>query len=259
MPITAAGLSAAGNFLSGAGALGGLFGGGDSGSKTLARKQYRLQDKIAHQGIRMRVADAKAAGIHPLYALGAGAPQASATPIMAGNSSRDWAGALTAAGDAIAREGSRRSANARQAALDAQAKRVTDSQIAANAAAANLRNTQAADIVFDNLRASRTARAYQNANSRQSGLTTIELPSGRDMGVGPGSPARDWEDEYGGLSAEITGGYRALRDTGKYLGREVYKAPRYKWNAAKKTAHDYLFKPGHAASKVYKYWRKKFQ
>lgn len=36
-----------------------------------AQQQFAWQQKLAKEGIRMRVADAKAAGIHPLYALGA--------------------------------------------------------------------------------------------------------------------------------------------------------------------------------------------
>jgi len=41
------------------------------GSKSQADKNIQLQKDFAQQGIRWKVADAKAAGIHPLYALGA--------------------------------------------------------------------------------------------------------------------------------------------------------------------------------------------
>ena len=40
-------------------------------NRRLAEQQMRLQREFAQKGIQWRVADAKAAGIHPLYALGA--------------------------------------------------------------------------------------------------------------------------------------------------------------------------------------------
>lgn len=43
-----------------------------------------LQREFAQQGIRWRVADAKAAGIHPLYAMGAQLPSASPTTFIPG-------------------------------------------------------------------------------------------------------------------------------------------------------------------------------
>lgn len=55
-----------GALISGVGSvLGGLFG------SNQAAKQAKMQKEFAQNGIRWRVADAKAAGIHPLYALGA--------------------------------------------------------------------------------------------------------------------------------------------------------------------------------------------
>lgn len=40
-------------------------------SKSIAREQMRLQKEFAQNGIQWKVADAKAAGLHPLYAIGA--------------------------------------------------------------------------------------------------------------------------------------------------------------------------------------------
>lgn len=53
----------------GASLLGGIFGRGGSGKK-LAREQMAMQKEFAQHGVRWRVEDAKAAGIHPLAALG---------------------------------------------------------------------------------------------------------------------------------------------------------------------------------------------
>lgn len=55
------------------GAVGSLIGGGISASQSgaNAKRNYEAQKEFAQNGIRWRVEDAKRAGIHPLYALGA--------------------------------------------------------------------------------------------------------------------------------------------------------------------------------------------
>lgn len=73
MPI---GIGAA--MLGGAAIQGGsaLIGGmlGQSSAEAAARQQYRYQKKFAKKAIQWRVQDAKKAGLHPLYALGAQVP-----------------------------------------------------------------------------------------------------------------------------------------------------------------------------------------
>jgi len=81
-----------------AAALGGGAASGDSARK-LAHEQMDMQREFAQMGIRWKVADAKAAGIHPLYALGS--PGASAAPISVGDTS-PFQG-LAAAGQDIGR------------------------------------------------------------------------------------------------------------------------------------------------------------
>ena len=58
-------------------AIGGIFGANKSAKAAAKaqRRQEQLQYDFAQKGIRWRVADAKAAGIHPLYALGASGAQ----------------------------------------------------------------------------------------------------------------------------------------------------------------------------------------
>lgn len=63
MDPLSAGIAAGGNLLGGL--FGGLFG------KSNAKRQEKLQREFAQNGIQWKVADAKAAGIHPLAALGA--------------------------------------------------------------------------------------------------------------------------------------------------------------------------------------------
>lgn len=62
-----------GALIGGAGALLNFFGGKSANEKAAenAQRNIDLQKEFAQQGIRWKVADAKAAGIHPLYALGA--------------------------------------------------------------------------------------------------------------------------------------------------------------------------------------------
>lgn len=66
-PATTAALVSAGASL-----LGGLM--GKSSQSKAVKKQIKYQREFAQHGVRWKVADAKAAGIHPLYALGASTP-----------------------------------------------------------------------------------------------------------------------------------------------------------------------------------------
>lgn len=66
-PVTTAALIGAGASLAG-GAISGLFG------RSNSKREYERQKEFAQNGIRWRVADAKAAGIHPLYAIGSNTP-----------------------------------------------------------------------------------------------------------------------------------------------------------------------------------------
>lgn len=62
------------------------------------------QKTLAREGIRMRVADAKAAGIHPLYAIGA--PTLGGSPVQSfsdGGGDSTWQSSLGAAGQDIGR------------------------------------------------------------------------------------------------------------------------------------------------------------
>lgn len=88
--IAAAGIGAA------AGLVGGLL--RDRSGEQAANRNADMQREFAQQGIRWKVADARAAGIHPLYALGASTHMAS--PVYAGSSMGD---SLANAGQDISR------------------------------------------------------------------------------------------------------------------------------------------------------------
>lgn len=67
---------------------------GAAATRNANRENRLAQERFASEGIQMRVADAKAAGVHPLFALGASTPQYSPTaePIF---QSQDVTRALT--------------------------------------------------------------------------------------------------------------------------------------------------------------------
>lgn len=113
--------------------IGGLFG------KDQADANRDAQKEFAQHGIRWKVADAKAAGIHPLYALGA--QTHSFTPVGAG----DYVGALGAAGQDIGRaiDATRTERERKQASLDAF--------IATQEARARERDNHALDTRMKNL------------------------------------------------------------------------------------------------------------
>lgn len=65
-PIAAAGISAAASLYAGAK--------NSSSNRKVAYEQIKQQERFAQQALQWRVADAKAAGLHPVYALGAQLP-----------------------------------------------------------------------------------------------------------------------------------------------------------------------------------------
>lgn len=199
--------------------------GGILGDKS-ASKQYKLaKDQFNQQmdhSIRRRVEDAKRAGIHPLYALGASV--GSSPTIMAGQH-----GSGSALGDAVAAVGSNlagsyqnRKANAEAARL-AELKmhmeqRESQARINRDNAAARLDNVEAM------ARLSRNALATQALASRNTGEGTPDqspmyLPVFGKRTPGPYSPQQYIEDQYGGVLGEAYGISRAAVEFNDYLSR----------------------------------------
>lgn len=84
------------------GAVGSLLGGSGPDYGALAAQQYANQKEFAQNGVRWKVADAQAAGIHPLAALGA--QTFSYSPVMAGDAADNRVGdALRQMGQGISR------------------------------------------------------------------------------------------------------------------------------------------------------------
>lgn len=116
----------------------------DANSAALAHSQSQaaLQKQFAQKGIRWRVKDAKAAGIHPLYALGANTPTYSPTSTAFG--------ASTGLGDGIAQAGQNvgRALDANQNQAQRNARRLeelqlTNAQLQNDALALQIANAQA--------------------------------------------------------------------------------------------------------------------
>jgi hypothetical protein len=179
----------------GASIAGGLI--SDYSNRKAASKAYSRSQKA----IRNTVADAKAAGIHPLYALGNSAGYSSPVAI------NDGAGTgLAEAGRSIA-EGIREKRDS------ARADRVADAQIAESkartlkAVAEARESNAAADQVENAMAASVASRILQETNQRN-----LELPSGIKFQTGTSVPAEEVEQNYGGLSGELYGLWRLMRD-----------------------------------------------
>lgn len=107
-----------------------------------ADQQEALQREFAQNGIRWRVADAKAAGVHPLYALGSGVTPYSPVATVG----QDWGDTFGKAGQALGR------AITAQETVDERQKRdlerrVAESQVDLNSAQAQFWRSQAANPV----------------------------------------------------------------------------------------------------------------
>lgn len=129
------------------GAIGSLIGGGMSNNAAAANAatQYAHQKEFAQNGVRWKVADAKAAGIHPLAALGA--QTFSYNPVMTQAGDGGVSEALGRMGQGISRAAEAK-ALAEERALNAEARKksndLVDAQIAKTNAETNFVNQQAA-------------------------------------------------------------------------------------------------------------------
>lgn len=151
-PLTTSALITGGSSI-----LGGMLGGGDTGpgktaqlrSYKLAKDQFEYQKTLNKNQIQYKVADAKAAGLHPLYALGSSANFSPTSYTPTGQSETG-----SALGRGIAEAG-------RQVGNLVGQQGLIQSQIGANDAAAE-RDYAASALALSNMK-----RAEDEANSRQ--------------------------------------------------------------------------------------------
>lgn len=204
----------------------------------LSREQWReAQDKT----IQNRVRDAKAAGVHPLYALGM--PGASASAFIPGQapSGSHLAEGVQRVGEHIsaARENRRaRRSSSRIASRSARVQeKVADAQIIAERARARR------DLAEAQLLDSQRSRIVQEANHRQDVVVTPlenprriprkELAAPKALVPEPGThfaPSRStqaekMEEEYGDVGGSIYGLYRGFMDWRDLLQEDVRRGP----------------------------------
>ena len=193
-PITGAALiGAGGNLLSGA--LGGSKGDGFS------TKNYKAQLQFAQNSIRWRKDDAKASGIHPLFALGANPASFSPSVSSGGGSDNSY---VADAANAVARGLQAKAAEKRETALVAD-------QLETSKAQRELLRSQ--------------SRYYDRQALPGSGLNAADANSGKDTGgrvtIGPikvnNDPsmpdAQDIEYRYGELPGWAMGALNMVADT----------------------------------------------
>lgn len=165
------------------GAAGSVVGGllGNQAAAQASEHNYKAQKEFAQQGIRWRVADAKAAGLHPLAALGAQTP--SYTPSA-------FVGDTSWMGDAASQlgQGIGRAAEAKMTAKErARERDVADQSVALNMQNARLKN----EFLETQIAAQKQDMALQLARSSAMAVRTQqavpEMPDlGGDGGVIPG-------------------------------------------------------------------------
>ena len=144
----------------------------------LEREDARWKD-VTRRSIQLRVADAKAAGVHPLYALGASSPS------------------FSGGGGIMPETGSTKGDVLRRAQVAAEAfERLGQLKVRSD-----IRKTDAETALLN----SRRKREEQAQGTSPIGT----------VGFGPHTPAETWEQEYGGVVGETAGFLRWLRDQGK--------------------------------------------
>ncbi len=179
-----------GSILSGLGSVvGGLFG------SSAAKKDRKAQLAYAQNGIQWRVNDAKKAGIHPLYALGASTP--SYTPVGSGGLANGIANAGNAIGAGVDK-------------ATAKMDPLAQSQIGVNTAQKDLLVAQR-ETILNNAKnqALGIAGGVNKLPNPENQETTIQTPGG-PIKVSPGTPAQKIEDNVGGFTAELVSLLRVL-------------------------------------------------
>ena len=139
MTTAAAGMGLASSAL-GLGQQAGLFGGSDG----WAPSSYSEAMRPMQRGIQWRVADAKKAGIHPLYALGASTPS---SPIpSSGNIAPDYSAPLRDAANTLSRYDNQKRTRLIQNKEQARADAITSAQVDQAQANAEVAKARAAQI-----------------------------------------------------------------------------------------------------------------
>lgn len=206
-----------GALISGASSLlGGLF--SDNSAAEAQQKNYEAQKEFAQQGIRWKVEDAKAAGIHPLYAMGA--PASSFSPSFVG--STGVAGGLADAGQDIGRAIDAGRTGSERA--DAYSKTVQDLQLTRlglenELLAAQIRKVNQAGHPPSRPAIDGAVIPDPGPNTaRGADVSGQTLPvAGIEFKTQPWATAEEWERQYGDIGQNIYGTGKMLYDLGAAL------------------------------------------
>lgn len=162
----------------------------NNASKKIAREQMALQKEFAQNGIRWKVADAKAAGLHPLAALGANT--ISYTPQAVGiDATNHWGNALSNMGQDVSR------------AIQAHQSKAERAQELQKAEDYNNKRMQL-DIDRQALDVEKHKRDIANMDL-QNELLKSQLARARSAQLGPGMPSTTALPRSGGrIVADVT-------------------------------------------------------
>lgn len=170
-------------------------------ASTANQQNYEAQKEFAQHGLRWKIDDAKAAGIHPVYAVGA-APQSFAPSFVGATSEAGRPGdGLASAGQDIGR---------------AVAATMTNEERAYNATTRAL-GLERASLENELLRSQirrevmGTGPGFPDASGQDQSLAVLKHLFG-DVALGPHTPAQVMQDEYGELVGDVHGFGRWIHD-----------------------------------------------
>lgn len=161
-----------------------------------AKDQSQLQEKFAKNAIQWKVKDAQAAGIHPLYALGANT--VSYSPVSVGST---WQDTLSGMGADLSRAASAVSTAGTRGADDAIGRLALERAGLEN----DLLRAQIASV------GSRLAAPHVGP-----AMPSVNTPAGNWM-VSPFTPAQEAENQYGEVGGELVGILNLDRDLQKTM------------------------------------------
>ena len=230
-PVVTASLISGGSQL-----LGGLFGSKSADSRNdlalaFAREQMAAQKEFAQQGIRWRVDDAKAAGIHPLYALGASTPSFSPATYMPEGPSYGLGQAVADAGQNIGR-----AIDSTRTATERLNVRLLESQVEGSEIDNAIRRSQLRILEQGggtppgpSTKAGIEIVPIDPVSHDAEGNRVLTLPDGSAVRV-PGyvNNAEDFEQEFGDIIQELHGFGHAGSAGYDYLKRRVLE-PISRW------------------------------
>lgn len=227
----------------GASLLGGIMGRdsqreANAANERMAQENIRLQREFAQQGIQWKVADAKAAGISPLYALGAGTTSFAPVSIGAqpndalaksmGSMGQDLSRAVTASQSGKGREdlfsASVKKLQLEGASLDNDIKRATLASQVQRLKSAQVGPPLPTDVPIPTARPSEIKRLYLGGTRIDVDPTT--------------SSARDFEDRYGDDISWATAPIIGARDLYNHARQNWVPDTKKFWDGVRKYGED---------------------